>query len=99
MNRILIVGEHDGSRLNPAIAKCVTCARGIPDAEITIAVFAADPTAVAADAATVAGVHRVVTVTQAIHSNALAAAIAPQLAELAAAYTHVSGPPPHSAKT
>jgi electron transfer flavoprotein alpha subunit len=55
-------------------------------------VFAADPTAVAADAATVAGVDRVVTVTHAIHSNALAAAIAPQLAELAAAYTHVFGP-------
>ena len=89
MNRILIVAEHDGSRLNPAIAKCVTCARGIADAQITLAVFAADPSAVAADAAAVAGVDRVITVT---HANAMAAAIAPQLVELAAAYTHVFGP-------
>ena len=72
MNRILIVAEHDGSRLNPAIAKCVTCARGIADAQITLAVFAADPSAVAADAAAVAGVDRVITVTHAIHANAWA---------------------------
>ncbi|NBU25928.1 MAG: hypothetical protein EBS39_10010 [Gammaproteobacteria bacterium] len=41
MNRILIVAEHDGARVNPAIAKCVTCARAIPDAQVTLAVFAA----------------------------------------------------------
>ena len=46
MNRILIVAEHDGARVNPAIAKCVTCARAIPDAEVTLAVFAADPATV-----------------------------------------------------
>ena len=92
MNRILIVAEHDGGRLNPAIAKCVTCARAIPDAEVTVAVFAADPSAVAAAAASVAGVDRVVTVTHAAHANALAAAIAPQLAELATGYSHVFGP-------
>jgi electron transfer flavoprotein alpha subunit len=92
MNRILIVAEHDGARVNPAIAKCVTCARAIPDAEVTLAVFAADPAAVAASAAAIAGVDRVVTVTHAAHANALAAAIAPQLAELAAGYTHVFGP-------
>lgn len=92
MNRILIVAEHDGARVNPAIAKCVTCARAIPDAEVTLAVFAADPSAVAASAAAIAGVDRVVTVTHAAHANALAAAIAPQLAELAAGYSHVFGP-------
>jgi electron transfer flavoprotein alpha subunit len=92
MNRILIVAEHDGARLNPAIAKCVTCARAIPDAEVTVAVFAADPAAVAGAAAAVAGVDRVVTVTHAVHANPLAAAIAPQLAELATGYSHVFGP-------
>jgi electron transfer flavoprotein alpha subunit len=92
MNRILIVAEHDGARVNPAIAKCVTCARAIPDAEVTLAVFAADPAAVAASAAAIAGVDRVVTVTHAAHANAIAAAIAPQLAELAAGYSHVFGP-------
>ena len=92
MNRILIVAEHDGARVNPAIAKCVTCARAIPEAEVTLAVFAADPAAVAASAAAIAGVDRVVTITHAAHANALAAAIAPQLAELAAGYSHVFGP-------
>jgi electron transfer flavoprotein alpha subunit len=92
MNRILIVAEHDGTRLNPAIAKCVTCARAIPDAEVTVAVFAADPSAVAGAAAAVAGVDRVVTVAHAAHAHPLAAAIAPQLAELAAGYSHVFGP-------
>jgi electron transfer flavoprotein alpha subunit len=92
MNRILIVAEHDGARLNPAIAKCVTCARAIPDAEVTVAVFAADPAAVAGAAAAVAGVDRVLTVTHAAHATPLAAAIAPQLAELAAGYSHVFGP-------
>ena len=28
MHKILIVGEHDGKSLNPATAKCVTCAAG-----------------------------------------------------------------------
>jgi electron transfer flavoprotein alpha subunit len=92
MNRILIVAEHDGARVNPAIAKCVTCARAIPDAEVTLAVFAADPATVAASAAAIAGVDRVVAVTHAAHANPLAAAIAPQLAELAAGYSHVFGP-------
>ena len=35
MHKVLIVGEHDGKTLNPSTAKCVTCAKGIPDAEIT----------------------------------------------------------------
>ena len=35
MHKILIIGEHDGKTLNPATAKCVTCAKAIPDAEIT----------------------------------------------------------------
>jgi hypothetical protein len=41
MHKILIVGEHDGKALNPATAKCVTCATGIPDAEISIALLGA----------------------------------------------------------
>jgi electron transfer flavoprotein alpha subunit len=47
---------------------------------------------VAAQAAQIAGVAKVVTVTHAIHANPLAATLAPQLAELAQGYTHVFGP-------
>src|SRR5256885_13986937 len=31
---VLIVAEHDGTRLNASTAKCVTCAQGIPGAQI-----------------------------------------------------------------
>ncbi|MFZ9905830.1 MAG: electron transfer flavoprotein subunit alpha/FixB family protein, partial [Steroidobacteraceae bacterium] len=83
---------HDGSKLNPATAKCVACAAQIAGAEISIAVFAADPAAVAAQAAALQGVARVHAVANALHSQPLAATIAPQLAELAAGHSHVFGP-------
>ncbi len=92
MNKILIVAEHDGHNLNAAIAKCVSCARAIESAHVTIAVFAADPTAVAAQAANIAGVDTVVTVAHAANAHALAATLAPQVAELAGGYSHVFGP-------
>ena len=48
MQKVLIIGEHDGKALNPATAKCVTCAQAIPDAEISIALLGADTSGVAA---------------------------------------------------
>jgi electron transfer flavoprotein alpha subunit len=92
MSKILIVAEHDGARLNPATAKCVTCARGIAGAEIVVAVFAADGAAVAAQAAQIAGVTRVLRVDHAASQQAVAATLAPQVVQLAAGYTHVFGP-------
>jgi electron transfer flavoprotein alpha subunit len=92
MTAILIVAEHDGGKLNQSTARCVTCASGIPGAEITIAVLAAEPAAVAAQAAALKGVGRVVTVANPANSHALAAVYAPQLAALAADYSHVLGP-------
>ena len=92
MAKVLIVAEHDGSKLNPATAKCVACAAQIAGAEISIAVFAADPAAVATQAAALQGVARVHAVANALHSQPLAATIAPQLAELAAGHSHVFGP-------
>jgi len=92
MAKVLIVAEHDGSKLNPATAKCVACAAQIAGAEISIDVFAADPAAVAAQAAALQGVARVHAVANALHSQPLAATIAPQLAELAAGHSHVFGP-------
>lgn len=92
MPKILIVAEHDGAKLNASTAKCVTCAKSIDGAEITVAVFAADGAAVAAQAAAIAGVARVVRVDHAANAHALAATLAPQVAELAAPYSHVFGP-------
>jgi electron transfer flavoprotein alpha subunit len=92
MNKILIVGEHDGKSLNPASAKCVACAAKIADSEITIAVLGTDTAAVAAQAAALAGVKTVLRVDRAENAHPLAATFAPQVAALAAEYTHIFGP-------
>lgn len=93
MTRILIVAEHAGGKLNTvALAKCVTCAAKISGAQIDAAVFAADGGAVAEQAAKVAGISKVLKVDNAANAEALAAVIAPQVAAVAANYTHVFGP-------
>ena len=92
MSRVLIVAEHDGAKLSPSIARCVHCATQLPDAEVTIAVFAADASAVATQAAAIAGVTRVLKVEHAANAHPVSAVIAPQVAALAGGYTHVFGP-------
>jgi len=92
MHKVLIIGEHDGKALNPATAKCVTCAKAIPDAEIIIAVFGADTAAVASQAAAVSGVKTVLRVDRPENEHPLAAIFAPQVAALAADYSHIFGP-------
>ena len=91
-NLVLIVAEHDGTRLNPSTAKCVTCAAGVPDAQITVAVFAAQAGAVASQAAALEGVTRVLTVENPANAHLLAAVLAPQIAALAGPFSHVLGP-------
>jgi electron transfer flavoprotein alpha subunit len=90
--KVLVVAEHDGTKLNQSTAKSVTCARGVPGAEIVVAVFAANAGAVAAQAAKLAGVTRVLTVENPANEHALAAVLAPQVAALGKDYSHVFGP-------
>ncbi len=92
MHKVLIVGEHDGKALNPSTAKCVTCAMGIPDADITIVLLGDDTSKVATQAAALAGVKFVVRVDRPENAQPLAAVFAPQVAALAAEYTHILGP-------
>jgi electron transfer flavoprotein alpha subunit len=92
MHKVLIIGEHDGKTLNPATAKCVTCAKTIPDAEITIVLLGADTAGVAAQAAALANVKAVLRVDRADNAHPLAAIFAPQIVALAADYTHLFGP-------
>jgi electron transfer flavoprotein alpha subunit len=92
MSKILIVAEHDGARLNPSTGKCVTCAAQVPGASIDVLVLAADASAVAAQAAAIAGVGKVLVVENAANAESIAAVLAPQVAKLAAGYTHVFGP-------
>jgi len=92
MNRVLVVAEHANGELNPSTAKCVSCAASLPEAEISVAVLAANGAGVAAAAASIAGVSRVLLVDDAANEPALAAVLAPQVARLAEGYSHVFGP-------
>ncbi|MDJ0759165.1 MAG: FAD-binding protein [Woeseiaceae bacterium] len=92
MTKILIIAEHDGSSMNPSTAKCVTCASGIDGATIDVLVLAADAGAVAAEAAKLNGVSRVVTIERDENAQPVAAILAPQIVAAAADYTHVFGP-------
>src|SRR5210317_259151 len=92
MAKILIVAEHDGSVLNPSTAKCVTCAAAIDGAEIDVVVLAASTSDIAAEAAQLSSVARVITIERAENEKPLAAVFAPQVAAAAGGYTHVFGP-------
>jgi len=92
MSKILIIAEHDGSTLNSSTAKTVACAASIEGAEIDIAVLAATAAAVAAQAAELESVARVLTLERAENEQAIAAVLAPQIASLADGYSHIFGP-------
>ena len=83
MSKILIIAEHDGAALNPSTAKVVACAAEIDDAEIDVVVFAASAAQLAAEAATLESVARVLTVENEANQHALAATLAPQIVALA----------------
>jgi electron transfer flavoprotein alpha subunit len=70
----------------------VVCASKISDSTIDVVVFAESAADIAAQAAQLDSVNRVLTVENPANANALAAVIAPQVVELAANYSHVFGP-------
>ena len=92
MAKVLIVAEHDGSALNASTAKCVSCAAAIDGAEIDLVVLAASTADIAAQAADISSVGRVLTVERAENEKPIAAVLAPQIAAIAGDYTHVFGP-------
>jgi electron transfer flavoprotein alpha subunit len=92
MAKILIIAEHDGAVLNPSTAKTVACAAEIEGAQIDIAVFAASASNIAAEAATLDSVARVIVVENDANQHPLAAILAPQIVALVDGYTHVLGP-------
>lgn len=92
MANVLLIAEHDGTTLNPSTAKSVSCATEIEGAEIHVAVFAAQAATVAAEAARLDSVAKVITVEDEAHAYPQAALIAPQAAELAATYDYVLVP-------
>jgi electron transfer flavoprotein alpha subunit len=92
MSKVLIIAEHNGAALNASTAKCVACANELPDVEVHIGVFAENGDALAAEAAALDGVKKVLRIDHAANANLLAATLAPQIVALADSYTHVFGP-------
>jgi len=92
MSKILVIAEHNGTTLNLSTAKTVACAASIENAEIDIAVLAANTGPLAAQVAEIESVSRVLTVERDENSHAIAAIFAPQIAGLASSYSHVFGP-------
>jgi len=92
VSEILIVAEHDGRQLSMSTARCVTCARAVEGASITVLVCALEATALASQAAAIAGVNKVLTLEHPANEHPLAAVLAPQVAALAGPFTHILGP-------
>jgi electron transfer flavoprotein alpha subunit len=93
MSKILIIAEHLNGKLNSSTARCVSCAREMKPESIDILVLADAADAIAADAAKIDGVSKVITVTNAANAHALAATYAPQIVDIAKkGYTHVLAP-------
>ena len=92
MSKILVIAEHLGGKLNPATARAVSAAAAVKPEAIDVLVLADSADAVAAEAAKIEGVSRVLTATRAENAHALAAVLAPQVAKAAAGYSHVFAP-------
>jgi len=92
MSTVLVVAEHLDGKLNAATAKTVSAALALKPDRIDVVVLAADPADVAAQAAQIAGVAKVLTVTNPANAQPIAQVLAPQVATLAAGYSHVFGP-------
>ncbi len=92
MSKVLIVAEHLNGQLNDATARCVTCAKALNADSIDILVLSDAPDAIAAQAAQIAGVGKVITITNAANAHPIAHVLAPQVAKFAAGYSHVFGP-------
>jgi len=91
MNKLLILAEHAAGQLNLSTAKCVTCAQAI-GGEIDIIVMSNNGSDVAAQAAKIEHVNKVLQVDHDDFSHALAATIAPELVVQAQGYTHLLAP-------
>ena len=72
-SKILVVADHDGSKLNAGTARAVKAASTVPGAEVHVLVLAADGAAAAAAAGALDGVTKVLVANRAENAHALAA--------------------------
>ncbi|TBR40354.1 MULTISPECIES: electron transfer flavoprotein subunit alpha/FixB family protein [Dyella] len=89
MSKILVIAEHLNGKLNPSTARAVSAANAVKGDTVDVLVLADSVDAIAAEAATIEGVSRVLTIARAENAHPLAAVLAPQIAKAAAGYSHV----------
>jgi electron transfer flavoprotein alpha subunit len=92
MSKILVIAEHLDGKLNPSTARAVAAAAAVKPEAIDVLVLSDAPDAVAAEAARIEGVSRVLTVARAENTHPMAAIHAPQIAKAATGYSHVFAP-------
>jgi electron transfer flavoprotein alpha subunit len=93
---VLVLAEHDNKNLKPATLNAVTAAAQL--GEVTVLVAGKDCRAVAAAAAKVAGVAKVLLAQSDAYAHPLAENVAALLVELAGDYSHVLAPSTTSGK-
>ncbi|HEX7732006.1 MAG TPA: FAD-binding protein [Rhodanobacter sp.] len=92
MSKILVIAEHLDGKLNPSTARAISAATAVKPEAIDVLVLADNAGTLAAEAAKIDGVGRVLTVERAENAHPLAAVLAPQIASAAAGYSHVFAP-------
>jgi electron transfer flavoprotein alpha subunit len=92
MSKILVIAEHLGGKLNHSTARAVSAAAAIKPDAIDVLVLSDQVDAIAAEAAKIEGVSRVLTIARAENAHPLAAVLAPQIAKAATGYSHVLAP-------
>ena len=91
MSKVLILAEHNGTKINQSTAKVLTAAKQLNAESIDVVLFASD-TSLAAQVAQLNGVNEVKWVQCSDNHDQLAASIAPTIADLGKGYSHVFGP-------
>jgi electron transfer flavoprotein alpha subunit len=93
MSKTLVIAQHADGKLNAGVAKAVACAQKV-GGDIEVVVLGKDGSSVAAEAAKLDGVTKVLQLDNAANEHNLAAVVAPQIADLAKTRgaSHVFGP-------
>lgn len=92
MSRVLIIAEHDGARLAQSTARCVTCASQLGASSTDVLVLHGEAAAVPGQAAALAGVTAVLSLSRPENARPVAAVLAPQVAAVASGYDYVLAP-------
>lgn len=92
MSKILVIAEHLDGKLNPSTARAVSAAVATTPETVDVLVLSDRVDAIAAEAAKIEGVTRVLTVVRAENAHPLAAVLVPQIAKVATSYSHVFAP-------